>query len=86
MKIQEADGSIVDVFAIYWFADETYFYGMPINYGGLQAYKADDVKITDNQIDFKTVYFSNEDANSIHHWALIEESLLDDLLELDEIA
>ncbi|WP_109410233.1 hypothetical protein [Proteus genomosp. 4] len=86
MKIQESDGSIVDIFAIYWFDDETYFYGMPINYGGLQTYKADEVKIIDNQLDFKTVFFSNDDAKSVHHWALIEESLLDDLLELDETA
>lgn len=30
---------------------------MPINYGGLQSYKADEVKIIDNQLDFKTVFF-----------------------------
>ncbi|WGL98588.1 hypothetical protein QE177_01380 [Arsenophonus sp. aPb] len=86
MRILESDGSIVDIFAIYWFGDETYFYGMPKNYGGLQAYKADEVTVIDNKIDFKTVFFSNDDAKSVHHWALIEESLLDDLLELDETA
>ncbi|MDB6369367.1 hypothetical protein ABLB90_16970 [Photorhabdus bodei] len=86
MKIQESDGSIVDVFAIYWFGDETYFYGLPPNYRGLQAYKSHEVSVIDTTIGFKTVFFSNDDAKSVHHWALIEEQLLDDLLELDETA
>ncbi|AHG65583.1 hypothetical protein [Advenella mimigardefordensis] len=86
MRIREPDGFSVDIFSIYWFGKETYFYGMPKNYGGLQAYKAEDVAIIDNNIGFKTVFFSKGDAKSVHHWDLIQESLLDDLLELDETA
>jgi len=30
MKIKEKDGTIVDVFAIYWLEDETLFLGLPL--------------------------------------------------------
>lgn len=39
MKVQENDGTIVDVFAIYWLGSETLFLGLPKNYGGLIAYR-----------------------------------------------
>lgn len=85
MKIQELDGTVVDVFAIYWFGNETYFYGFPRNYGGLRAYKATQVSVVDPSINFNSVYFENN-AKSIHHWALIKEALLDDLIERDDDA
>lgn len=85
MKIREPDGAITNIFAIYWFGDETYFYGLPKAYGGLLAYKASKVFVIDPEIDFESIYFENN-ARSIQHWALIKEKLLDDLLERDETA
>lgn len=85
MKIKEKDGTVIDVFSIYWFGEETYFYGFPKNYGGLIAYRANQVSVIESEIGFKTVYFENN-AISIHHWALIKENLLDDILERDEDA
>jgi hypothetical protein len=40
MKIKEKDGTILDVFAIYWLGNENLFLGLPKNYGGLLAYNA----------------------------------------------
>lgn len=85
MKIREKDGTVINVFSIYWFGDETYFYGLPKNYGGLIAYRASQVYVIEPAIDFKAIYFENN-AKSIHHWALIKEKLLDDILERDEDA
>ncbi|TQI81352.1 hypothetical protein FHU10_3732 [Serratia fonticola] len=85
MKIKESDGTVVDVFAIYWFGDETYFYGLPKNYGGLLAYRASQVSVIESEIDFNAIYFENN-AKSIQHWALIKEKLLDDILERDDAA
>ena len=73
---------VVDVFSVYWFGDETYFYGLPQGYGGLMSYRSNQVTIINPEINFNCIYFKE----SIHHWALIKEKLLDDLLELDEIA
>ena len=75
-------GRVVDVFSVYWFGDETYFYGLPKGYGGLMSYRATQVTIINPEINFNSIYFKE----SIHHWALIKEELLDDLLELDETA
>lgn len=85
MKIKESDGTVVDIFAIYWFGDETYFYGLPKNYGGLLAYRASQVSVIESEIDFNAIYFENN-AKSIQHWALIKEKLLDDILEWDDAA
>jgi hypothetical protein len=46
------------------------------------SYRANQVTIINPEINFNCIYFKE----SIHHWALIKEKLLDDLLELDEIA
>lgn len=85
MKIREPDGTITNIFAIYWFGDETYFYGLPKGYGGLLAYRATKVSVIEPEIGFESIYFENN-ARSIQHWALIKEKLLDDLLERDETA
>lgn len=85
MKIKEPDGTIINVFSIYWFGDETYFYGLPENYGGLLAYRANKVSVIDPKIEFDVIYYENN-AKSIHHWALIKEKLLDDILERDDVA
>jgi hypothetical protein len=78
-------GRIVDVFSIYWFDNDTYFYGLPKNHGGLKAYKASEVEVIDPEIKFHTIYFYNN-ARSVHHWALIKERLLDGIIEHDETA
>ncbi|EBM3944030.1 hypothetical protein DY625_19190, partial [Salmonella enterica] len=77
MKIKPYRSSkIIDVFSIYWFDNETYFYGLPRSYGGFIAYKASDVEVVDPDINFRSVYYHNN-ARSVHHWALIKEKLLD---------
>ncbi|MFY2059090.1 hypothetical protein [Achromobacter xylosoxidans] len=86
MKIKELDGSVVDVFSIYWFGAETYFYGLQEGHGGLQAYRFEEVTVVDRDMNFKTVFFSNGGAHGVNHWALIQENLLDGLLELDKVA
>lgn len=37
MKIKESDGSVVDVFSIYWLGAETYFYGLQAGHGGVAS-------------------------------------------------
>lgn len=85
MKIQEKDGTIVDVFAIYWLESETLFLGLPKNYGGLLAYKARNVQVIDDHLYGAFNYFSTH-INGIYHWSLIKEALLDDIIERDEVA
>ena len=82
MKIQEKDGMIINVFAIYWFDDRTYFYGFPKSYKGLLAYKESEVTVIEPEFTGRLIYFEK----GIFHWALIKEQLLDDLLERDETA
>ena len=33
MKIKENDGTLIDVYAIYWIKGKTYFYGLVKDYG-----------------------------------------------------
>ena len=82
MKICEKDGTIVDIFAVYFIDNETMFYGFPKNYGGLMAFKEADVSVIDRSFTGRYVFFKE----GVFHWALIEERLLDDLLEHDEAA
>ncbi|WP_202308631.1 hypothetical protein [Dryocola clanedunensis] len=85
MKIKEKDGTILDVFAIYWLGNETLFLGLPKNYGGLLAYNAKKVQVIDPALHGAFNYFSTH-INGIYHWALIKEKLLDDILERDDVA
>lgn len=85
MKLKTNYGYVIDVFAVYWFGDETYFLGLPKNYGGLIAYKSEEFELIDSMINFKSIYFYNN-AKGIYHWALIQEKLLDDILERDKDA
>lgn len=82
MKIKELDGTIVDVFAVYWFDDETYFYGLPIGYGNFIAYRNSRVTVVDPSLYGNFVYYNQ----GVFHRALIQEKLLDDILERDENA
>lgn len=87
MKIKDSYGEIINVFSIYWFLERgTYFYGLPKNYGGLLAYKAEEVVVVDNSINFNILYSENGRGNGLFHWALIQERLLDDIIELDTTA
>lgn len=80
MKIKERDGTIAEVFAFYVIGDEKYFYGLPPGYGGLLAYREEEVTIVDPEITWRSVYFSN----GIFHHSLIRDELLDGLIEIDE--
>lgn len=85
MRIQESSGELIDIFAIYWINNKSLCLGLPKGYGGLSVYDLSEVDLIESKIIGKLVYFQNEGAGSgVYHWALIEESLLDDLLELDE--
>lgn len=84
MKIKESDGTIINVFGIYWFSDgETYFYGLPRDFGGLSAYSSDEVVVVDNSINFRTLYLKTENAKGFYHWALIQDALLDEVIDHD---
>ncbi|MDJ0023005.1 hypothetical protein [Pantoea eucrina] len=85
MKIKEFDGTVVDIFAIYWLGKDTLFLGLPKNYGGLLAYDSKNVEIIDSSLNGTLEYFSNN-INGIYHWSLIKEKLLDDILERDDVA
>lgn len=85
MKIKELDGTVVDVFAIYWLGKDTLFLGLPKNYGGLLAYDSKNVEIIDPSLHGTFEYFSTH-INGIYHWFLIKEKLLDDILERDDVA
>lgn len=82
MEIKDQQGKIINIFAIYWFDDRTYFYGFPKGYKGLRSYRANEVTIVDSALKKEWVYYER----GVFHWALIREALLDDLLELDETA
>ncbi|MDQ7099492.1 MULTISPECIES: hypothetical protein [unclassified Serratia (in: enterobacteria)] len=80
MKIQERDGTIAEVFAFYAIGEEKIFYGLPPGYGGLLAYRKEEVTIVDPEITWRAVFFSN----GIYHHSLIEDGLLEGLIEVDE--
>lgn len=87
MRIKELDGESIDVFAIYWINNKFLCLGMPKGYGGLSVYDLSEVSIVEPTLNGKLVYFQNSVTGSgVYHWALIQEALLDDLLELDETA
>lgn len=63
MKIKENDGTLIEIYAIYWMKGKTYFYGLIKGYG-LSVFNADKVEIIDPTIsgDFiflKMVFFLN---------------------------
>ena len=82
MKIRENDGTEVNIFGIYFMDGKTMFYGIPMNYGGLMAFRFSDVTVIDESITGRFVFYDE----GIFHWALIEKELLGDLVELDEDA
>lgn len=87
MRIKESNGESIYVFAIYWINNKSLCLGLPKGYGGLSVYDLSEVELIDSELNGKLIYFQNEGAGSgVYHWALIEESLLDGLLELDETA
>ncbi|MCX8713360.1 hypothetical protein J3U57_12655 [Gilliamella sp. B3464] len=87
MKIETKSGEIINVFATYWIKNETYFYGIPFDYGGLIAYRDTEIVIVEPKLNFNTIFFKGQtNGYGIFHWALIEKNLLDDLLELDQNA
>jgi hypothetical protein len=86
MKIQEKDGDIIDIYSIYWVNNKTLFLGFPRNYGGLRSYDLSQVTVIDSTLSGSFIFHQYNKINSICHWALIKEKLLDDILELDEIA
>lgn len=85
MKIKDESSDYVNVFGIYQVNGDTYFYGMPRGYKGLLSYRSKNVEVVNNEIIGRWVYFKNN-CIGLYHWALIEGELLDDLLELDDIA
>ncbi|AYA39546.1 hypothetical protein HZS38_02480 [Xenorhabdus nematophila] len=78
MKIKENDGTLIDVYAIYWIEGKTYFYGLVKEYG-LSAFSADEVTIIDSEISGDFVFFED----GVFFKPLITEKILDDLVEGD---
>ncbi len=86
MKIKESDGTVVNIFGIYWVGEETLLFGMPRNLGGICVYDLAEVVIEDPNLSGHFTFFQNNGISGIYHAALIDEGLLDDLSELDETA
>ena len=59
MKIMEKDGSMINVFGIYWQNNETYFSGFDKSYEGLTYFSLNEVEIIDSKMNFKTVFLTN---------------------------
>lgn len=78
MKIKENDGTLLDVYAIYWIKGKTYFYGLVKDYG-LSAFNADKVDVVDPTISGDFIFFEN----GIFFKPLIAARILDDLIEGD---
>ena len=86
MKIKTKHSeTIIEVFAMYCIAAETYFLGHSKGYSGLLAYKAKDIEVVDSDLSGDFTYFANN-GYGIYYSVLIKEELLDDLLEGDEVA
>jgi len=84
MKIRDQFArQTVDIYAIYWIGENTYFYGFPKGNGGLTVYKLENgIDVIDPNLDGGFIYYKE----GIFYKPLIEEKLLDDLLEYDEVA
>lgn len=82
MQIKEKDGTLATIYAVYWYGDETYFYGLPKGYKGLLAYKATDVEIVDPHLSGNFTFWNN----GIFYRHLLNENLLEELVEYDETA
>ncbi|PHM72091.1 hypothetical protein [Xenorhabdus kozodoii] len=83
MKIKKFKSEkIIEVFAIYWFGEKTYFYGFAKGYDGLLSYNAEEVEIIESLLSGDFVFFEN----GIFYKPLIEKNILDDLLEADPVA
>lgn len=78
MKIKENDGTLIDVYAIYWIKGKTYFYGLVKDYG-LSVFNADTVGVVDPTMSGDFVFFDD----GVFFKPLIAEKMLDDLVEGD---
>ncbi|AVG76162.1 hypothetical protein [Pantoea ananatis] len=78
MKIKEYDGTLIDVYAIYWMKGKTYFYGLIKEYG-LSVFNADKVEVIDPTMSGDFIFFED----GIFFKPLIAEGILDDLVEGD---
>lgn len=78
MKIKENDGTLIDVYAIYWINGKTYFYGLIKGYG-LSVFNSDKVEIIDPTISGDFIFFED----GIFFKPLIAGRILDDLVEGD---
>ncbi|UXY10998.1 hypothetical protein N7922_00245 [Kosakonia sp. ML.JS2a] len=78
MKIKENDGTLIDVYAIYWIKGKTYFYGLVKNYG-LSVFNAGKVEVTDPTMSGDFIFFED----GIFFKPLIAKRILDDLVEGD---
>ncbi len=83
IKVRRKDrgDEIVDIFGIYWDKRaNTLFLGIPNDNIGVFGYSADEVEIIDPNINFRTVYFTDNRLPAILHWALVEKNLLDEVV------
>lgn len=78
MKIKENDGTLIEIYAIYWMKGKTYFYGLIKGYG-LSVFNADKVEIVDPIISGDFIFFED----GVFFKPLIAEKILDDLVEGD---
>lgn len=82
MKILDKNNNYCKVFGFYRLAGEDYFYALYKNDSFLSAFRKNEVKIVDYNFYGRWVFYKG----GIFHWALIEHSLLDGVIERDKDA
>ncbi|MCA6223144.1 hypothetical protein [Photorhabdus antumapuensis] len=81
MKVKKhRSEKVIEVFAVYWIGDKTYFYGWAKGYDGLLTYNVDEVDIIEPSLSGDFIFFDN----GIFYSPLISEGILDGLLEADQ--
>ena len=83
MKVKSKSDKLINVYAIYWIADETYFLGEPPGYFGLLAYKSSDVEVVDNSLSTDFCFMQKGTFSGVIDRILFDDNLLDRLLELE---
>lgn len=72
----------MEVFAIYWIDNETFFLVFSNGYDGLLSFRQTDIEIVDSSVIGNFIYYNN----GVYYQPLIKERLLDDLLGADSLA
>ncbi len=86
--IDKEYGGEVNVYGLYHYNKDIYFYGIAVGEDSIAAFRQKDVEVIDPKFSFDVVYIGSDGNSSfmLLHWALAENNLLDDILDRDEDA